>query len=234
MKIHIFYSHYNVEGKGYKYRPHWFDYETCFKNFISTIKDKNVDFHLVMDGKVEDNWIGKYKQHYILHEIEGGSMEKAAMAMYDIVKSMEDKIANDDLIYFIENDYLHVNKWYNEVISLFSTFQGLNYVTLYDHNDKYIHDHLYGDLVSKIFATDTLHWRTVPNTCGSYIVSKNVFFEDYHDHTHVIGDANKWLWLQENKGRFMLSPLPGLSTHCMETLLSPCINWEEINNNSKI
>ena len=233
MKIHIFYSHYNVEGKGYKFRPSWFDYESCFVNFLSTIQGKNVDLHLMMDGNLEDNFISKYKQHFTHHKINGGDMVKAAMHMYSIVKSMENEIGDKDLLYFIENDYLHVDKWYNEIINLFSTFQGLNYATLYDHNDKYIHDHLYGDLVSKIFSTDTLHWRTVPNTCGSYVVSKKVFFEDYNDHTTVIGDANKWAFLNETKGRFILSPIPGLSTHCMETLMSPCINWEEINNKAK-
>ena len=42
------------------------------------------------------------------------------------------------------------------------------------------------------------------------------------------GDHNKWLWLNENRERFVFTPLPGLSTHCMDGLLSPTINWEEI------
>ena len=94
--------------------------------------------------------------------------------------------------------------------------------------------HLYEDLVSKIFTTSTHHWRTVPNTCGSYICTKNIFFEDVEDQIREVGDANKWLWLEQNKGRFILSALPGLSTHCMETLLSPTIDWEKINNEAKL
>ena len=42
------------------------------------------------------------------------------------------------------------------------------------------------------------------------------------------GDHNKFLWLAENKGRFVITPIPGLSTHCMEGLMSPTIKWEEI------
>jgi hypothetical protein len=30
----------------------------------------------------------------------------------------------------------------------------------------------------------------------------------------------------ENKGRILLSPIPGLATHCMTNLLSPSIDWE--------
>jgi hypothetical protein len=231
-KIHIFYSHYNVEGKGLKFRPHWFDYEKCFINLLNTVQDKNVDIHVVMDGKIDNNWISKYKQYYVPHEIVGGNITNVTLGVYNIVKNLEcDK---NDLIYILENDYVHVDNWVDKVLDLFKTFDGLNYVSLYDHNDKYTWMHLYEDLVSKIFVTNTHHWRTVPNTCGSYICTKELFLEDYDVQTTVIGDANKWLHLEQTKGRFMLSALPGLSTHCMETLLSPTIDWENTINKSKL
>ena len=43
-----------------------------------------------------------------------------------------------------------------------------------------------------------------------------------------VGDHNKWVYLQEHKSRFLLSPIPGLSTHCMDGLLSPTIEWNKI------
>ena len=89
---------------------------------------------------------------------------------------------------------------------------------------------LYDNLSSKIIVTETHHWRTTPSTCGSYIVPKKIFLEDYDIHTKIIGDHNKWLYLNEHKERFILSPIPGLSTHCMDGLLSPTINWKQINN----
>lgn len=230
MKIHIFYTHYNVTGTDGKYRPFWFDYEKCFLNLLKTIKNNsNVVLHVIMDGKIQDNWISKYKDKFVYHEVVGGSMIKAGHAMFNLLKELKDTIDDKDLIYILENDYLHTYNWIEEVINLFESFKGLNYITLYDHNDKYIHMHLYEELVSKIFVTSTRHWRTIPNTCGSYICPKHIFFEDINDQIREVGDCNKWLWLEQNKGRFMLSPVPGLSTHCMETLLSPTINWEKIN-----
>ena len=227
MKIHIFYSHYNVTKTDNKTRPQWFDYEKCFVNLLDTIKDKDIKLHLVMDGKVEDNWISKYKDKYITHEIKGGNMRDAGWQMFKIALD-EDSIKDDDLIYFLENDYLHVGDWDEKVINLFETFQGLNYISLYDHNDKYFLP-MYNDLVSKIFVTDTCHWRTVPSTCGSFIISKKLWKEDYNFHISLEGDHNKWLALTESKSRFIITPLPGLSTHCMEGLMSPTINWEKIN-----
>tara|TARA_R110000868_G_scaffold230537_2_gene483712 strand:+ start:322 stop:1017 length:696 start_codon:yes stop_codon:yes gene_type:complete len=231
MKIHIFYSHYNVTKTDYKNRPHWFDYEKCFINLLDTIKNKdNVILNVAMDGKVDDNWIGKYKESYNIYEFKGGNMEVVTKNIYKIIKDYQcDK---NDLIYILENDYLHVNNWTEKVIDLFSTYNNLNYASLYDCIDKYTHP-MYDDLVSKLVITETTHWKTTPSTCGSYVVPKKIILEDYDDQTGVttpIGDHHKWLFLNETKNRFVLSPIPGLSTHCMEGLLSPTIDWKQINN----
>ena len=147
---------------------------------------------------------------------------------YKIAKHAD--IADSDLIYILENDYLHVDDWVDKIICLYQTFKELSYVSLYDHNDKYFLPQ-YDDLVSKIFTTNNHHWRTTPSTCGSYITTKKIFDEDYNDHTGVtvpVGDHHKWIFLSETKNRFVLSPIPGLSTHCMEGLMSPTINWDQI------
>jgi len=136
-------------------------------------------------------------------------------------------IKEEDLIYFLENDYIHVNGWLNKVIELFSTYQGLDYVSLYDHNDKYFHP-MYDNLTSKIFTSPSHHWRTTPSTCGSFIVTKERFNEDFDILSTMRGDHNKWLWLNEHRSRSVITPIPGLSTHCMNNLLSPTIKWEKI------
>jgi hypothetical protein len=48
------------------------------------------------------------------------------------------------------------------------------------------------------------------------------------------GDHHKFIFLNQTKNRFVYTPIPGLSTHCMEGLLSPCIDWEKINKTDKI
>ena len=226
MKIHIFYRHFNISGNDFRGRPNWFDFEKCFVNLLSTIKDKNVDLHVVMDGDASNNFIDKYKEHYTLHSIKAGSDQSSFWQTWNIVKNSN--IPDTDLIYFLENDYLHVDNWVGIVTNLFQTYQGLHYVSLYDHNDKYFLP-MYEDLTSKIFTTSKHHWRTTPSTCGSFIISKNIFEEDFDDHTTIVGDHNKFLHLAQIKNRFVITPIPGLSTHCMEGLLSPTINWQKIN-----
>ena len=231
MNLHIFYSHYNITSTDNKSRPSWFNYEQCFLNLLNTIKDnKNIYLHIIMDGKIDDNWISKYKQYYSYAEYTGGNMDAVTKFFYKYIKEFE--CPETDLIYILENDYLHVPGWDDKVFDMFNTYDNLSYISLYDHNDKYFLP-MYEDLVSKIITTKTSHWRTTPSTCGSYITSKKTLLEDYDDQTGVtipIGDHHKWLYLNEHKGRFILTPIPGLSTHCMQSLLSPTIDWEIINN----
>jgi hypothetical protein len=132
-----------------------------------------------------------------------------------------------DLIYWIENDYLHVNGWVDKVTTLYSSFVGLDYVSLYDHNDKYISS-MYDELVSKVITTADHHWRTTPSTCGTYIVTRDIFDKDYDVQSTYVGDHETFLWLNENRNRAVITPIPGLSTHCMEGLLSPTINWKDL------
>jgi hypothetical protein len=233
MKIHIFYLHYEITGTDGKFRSSWFDYEKCFINLLNTIEGKNIDLHVVMDGKIENNWIKKYQNHYTAHETIERRGHMAARYMMDVIYSLKDSIGDKDLIYILENDYLHVDNWTDKVLNIFQSFEGLNYVSLYDASDKYSAP-MYDDLVSKIFVTNTCHWRTTPSTCGSYVVPKNIFLEDYENHITIEGDHGKWLWLNENKGRFVLTPMPGLSTHCMDFLMSPIIDWKKINENAII
>lgn len=225
MKVHILYRHYNIEGNDFKNRPSWFDYEKCFVNLLSTIKDKNVDLHVVMDGDVSNNFINKYKEYYTLHTIKAGEDWLSWKQTWEIAKTLN--VENKDLLYFLENDYLHVDNWVEVIIDLFSAYQGLHYVSLYDHNDKYFLP-MYENLVSKIFVTKKHHWRTTPSTCGSFVISKEIFEEDYIDNTTIKGDHNKFLELAQTKNRFVLTPIPGLSTHVMSNLLSPTINWSKI------
>lgn len=223
MKIHIFYRHYNISGSDFKSRPNRFDYEKCFINLLNTIKDTNVELHVIFDGNIKNNFINKYKDKFILHEIQAGSDRASFLITYEIAKSLPTD--ENDLYYFLENDYLHIDGWVDKVIELFNTYSNLNYVSLYDHNDKYFLP-MYENLASKVFTTFSHHWRTTPSTCGTYIVNKRIFLEDYNIPFEIDGDHNKFIWLAENKGRFVVTPIPGLNTHCMEGLMSPTINWE--------
>jgi hypothetical protein len=236
MKIHIFYRHYNISGTDGKQRPEWFDYEKCLQNLLHTT-NKNVFINIIYDGKLTDkNFINNYKNKVNkIFEITGGSDFKSFQNTCEIIKN-DSNIKDKDIIYFLENDYLHVENWTDKIIELFQTYE-MSYVSLYDHNDKYFLP-MYDDLVSKIFTTLNHHWRTTPSTCNSFVLPKKIFDEDYDILSTMEGDHNKFIWLTENRNRFVVTPIPGLSTHCMSNLLSPTIEWKklinDISNNTNI
>jgi hypothetical protein len=227
MKIHIFYRHYNTDSlKNSSYRPEGFSYEKSFNNLLETITEyPNIELTVMMDGSKQGTFLEKYNVE--VYEFKGGS---DSVSFFETVKYAKNKnIRDNDLIYFLENDYLHLYGWVDKVMDLFSAFKNLSYVSLYDHNDKYFLP-MYQDLVSQIITTKTHHWRTTPSTCGSFIIPKRILDEDFDILSTVVGDHNKFLGLNANKGRIVITPIPGLSTHCMEGLMSPTINWEKINN----
>ena len=225
MKIHIFYRQYNISGKSLPGRPSWFDYEKCFTNLLKTISNKNVELHVVMDGDSNTNFISKYKNQYTLHQIKAGGDQSSFFQAWHIAKGCN--LEDDDLIYFLENDYMHMPNWVDKTIELFSSYKLPHYVSLYDNKDKYLLAQ-YDDLLSKILITDTHHWRTTASACGSFIVNKELFDLDFDINTTVAGDHNKFMLLNEKRNRMVISPMPGLSTHCVDPLLSPTIDWSTI------
>jgi hypothetical protein len=227
MKINIYYRHAVTNNSG-RYRPSWFSYEKCFKNLLRTIEGyDNINLTLAMDGDINQDFTKNYQDKFTLFSTNYKSSLFSYRALLEHIK--EQSMESDELIYFLENDYLHTDNWVDKIINLFSTYSGLDYISLYDHNDKYFLP-MYDNLVSKIITTKTHHWRTTPSTCGSFIINRKIFEEDYDVQSTHVGDHNTFLWLNENRQRFVFTPIPGLSTHCMEDLMSPTIDWEKINN----
>jgi hypothetical protein len=225
MKIHIYYRH-TSNNIANPFRPQWFSYEKCFENLLKTIEGyDNIHLTLAMDGKNVLDFTHKHKDKYILFQTYNNSSLKSFRDLMEYVKKQP--MESNDLIYWLENDYIHVDGWVDKLTTLFETYLGLDYISLYDHNDKYTIAE-YEDLVSKIIVTENHHWRTTPSTCGSYIITRKTFEEDYDVWSTAVGDHNTFIDLNKLKNKFVFTPIPGLSTHCMEGLMSPAIEWNKI------
>lgn len=225
MNIYIYYRH-TTNTQTSSDRPSWFNHEYCFKNLLKTIADNdNIHLTLALDGDIKSDFTKNYANHFKLFQTNYNSSLQSYRALLEYIKT--EPIESNDLIYFLENDYLHVPNWVSKINELFMTYKGLDYVSLYDHNDKYLLP-MYENLVSKIFTTTTHHWRTTPSTCGSFIITKQLFDKDYDIWSTAVGDHETFLYLNKERNRFIYTPIPGLSTHCMNNLLSPTINWENI------
>jgi hypothetical protein len=219
---------------------------------LNTIENSNskikVSLILVFDGD-EDSFRDDFSSKYFdLHEplvsknltrevklIKAGDAFKAAHLLLDVAFN-EYEYLDEDLIYTLENDYLHVPGWLEAVEDLVRSEVNCHYLSLYDHADKYrytsSYDGRYDGLRSQIYVTPSRHWRTTPSTCFS-LISKTKFLKRDRRIYKFFRDQHVQPFLRFFKRRVLVSPMPALSTHCMSRYLSPQIDWEAINAQSK-
>ena len=223
--IHVIYRHTsNASGFG-KNRPAWFSYEKSLNNILSTIEGLDfVKFHLLYDGV----FTGKDDRIHCHTNFNGGSDWNSYVYAWNYAKSLP--LTDTDLIYFVENDYAFTPEWPYKVQELFNTYEGLDYVTPYDHPDFY-NPNNYPGLMACVFVTKTHHWKTVPSSTGSIIVTKRILNEDFDIHTTTPSDRGRFEFLSASRGRNVLAPIPSLTTHCEVEWLAPIIDWETIYKN---
>ena len=234
MKIEVFLRHcYSSPNQALpnRKRPPWFNKGKILQNLKRTINPELAKINIVYDehfGSISD------VAHLVLEKpadveiINEGNEAGSFLRTLEIVESRG--YDDDTIIYFIEDDYLHRENWCEVLIEAFSL--PTHYVSLYDHLDKYI-DSGYDDLVSKVFHTDSCHWRTVPSTCNTYAGKMGQLKQDMVIHKHFSAASPDGISMDHAKfvelgrhGRRLITPMPGYSTHC-DLLHSPCIDWEK-------
>lgn len=217
----------NITGWGKK-RPSWYKFRLGIESLISTIEgNSNVELHILYDlGKGEKEF--PWEMHPRMDKIvtfKGGSDWNSYVYAWNYAKTLDMK--ENDLIFLAENDYVFAKGWADKVLELFSYYNNIDYVSLYDHPDKYNME-IYPNLSTYLFVTKTHHWRTVPSTTGSIIFGSRILKEDFELHTTNPSDRDRGMILTGTRLRNILSPVPSLSTHCETDYLSPTINWENI------
>ncbi len=86
-----------------------------------------------------------------------------AETFLEVMEYALNNFENDDIIYFVEDDYLHKP---GAMDILREGFKRAEYVSLYDHPDKY-------DGNAKIlFHTKSSHWQFVQSTTMTFAVQK--------------------------------------------------------------
>ena len=226
MKINIYYRHAEGCKDGY-FRPEGFSFERCLKNFLESIDGaKDVNLTLVFDGNIENDFIKNYTMYFdnVINTEYRNSL-KSFLHLLDYIENQD--MDEHDIIYYVENDYLHVKGWLDKVRALFSTYNGIDYVSLYDHNDKYTEPQ-YANLLARLITTHNSHWRNTPSTCGTYMMLRSTWEKDIDIWKAATGDHETFMKLNNERQRSLLTPIPGLNTHCMKTLESPTIDWSTI------
>jgi len=226
--IRIFQRHCKFSSNSAnKQRPEWFDREKIFDTLMESIANTQVKYTAFYDtANGKDHFI--YDKDVDIVETHAGGEAKSFTNLLNYVsnKSFDDQ----DIIYFIEDDYAHINGWV-DILQEGVDQIGADYYTLYDHPDKY-HLPMYETLQSKIITAGSSYWRTTPSTTCTFACKFETLkkYLDIHlqfcsgDYTRD-HDMFQHLW---SIGSNLISCMPGFSAHVEANMLSPYIDWKEI------
>ncbi len=143
------------------------------------------------------------------------------------------KNQSNDLIYFVEDDYIHLKETFNEMIFTYERISSqLNKELILCPAD---YPYLYTKIdPSIIFLGANKHWRRVEETVCTFCTSK-ILINKYWDKFVSMCKFEHYPFEQPlheiYKSEYCLSPIPSLAIHCTNINsifgLSPNINWKE-------
>ena len=158
-----------------------------------------------------------------------------------ILKSYNHAKANaEDLIYFVEDDYIHEQIAIQEMLLTYERISSqikkeiiifpVDYPFLYAQNSP-----------TYILLGNNKHWRKTEQSLATLLVSKEMlinYWNNFYEFATVVTDpAEKPLHkIYENEACF--SPIPSLAMHCTNVNsiygLSPNINWKKLWEENKL
>ena len=216
--------------------------EYTFKTLISLIKSiqyasknlENINFELIVtDTNSPENDIEKIKEilsksnidhNFISVNLENyrnkvnSSYSKAKFSnMANFYNSLLiAKNENADLIYFVEDDYLHTLEAITEMIYSYEKFYSIfsSEVVLLPADYPYLYTK---DENTKIYLGEKNHWRLVSESLVTFMTSKSLIEKNFSDLERM---GIEWVDPWEKplhkiyKTTPCLSPIPSLAVHC--------------------
>lgn len=224
---------YRISDAGYnKVKPNYINNEACLKNFCNIFFDYLYDITILADNCSEDtiNIIKKYVDPINIEKVSVGH----GAGTFNLALDKALKYDDDEIVYFVENDYLHRHGSPQILKEGFDT--GYHYVALYDHPDKYmnganplVED---GGEVTRVLLTDNCHWKLTNSTTMTFAAKAGTLKEDESilrsfTQGSYPRDFDMFLALRD-KQRGLVTPIPGYSTHGETAWLSPLIDWSNV------
>lgn len=225
---------YRISDAGYnKVKPDYVNNEKCLSNATSMFTESI--WSVIADNvSVEtDDMIQKYVTRSAISYVSVGH----GAGTFNLALDEALKYDDSEIVYFIENDYLH--KPEAERILQEGFDLGASFVALYDHPDKYLDPSLGGNPYcvggaedTRVYLTDSCHWKITNSTTMTFAAKVSTLkrvepiLRKHTSGTHP-NDFQMFLELRE-QGELLITPLPGYATHGETAWLSPLTDWSKI------
>lgn len=225
---------YRISDAGYsKVKPAYINNEACLLNALDVFSTEQHDWLIIADNVSEatKHMIEKYVLNvkYVSVGHGAGTFNLAL----DEALGYED----DEIVYFIENDYLH--KPDSDKIIIEGIQLGAPFITLYDHPDKYMDPSIGGNPFchggaedTRVYISDSCHWKLTNATTMTFASTvKSLKRTEPTLRKWTQGsypeDFKMFLDLRD-QNELLISSIPGYSTHGETAWLTPLTDWSKI------
>jgi hypothetical protein len=201
--------------------------EVCFLNSLSVFNGFPI---IIVADNISDKTLNFVKNWAVVCKPTPKLIQTSLGNSGSLIKTLELACEADTMFaYFSEDDYIHRQDAGKLVV------EGLrwsNYVTLYDHPDKYVKDRGYGE-VGRCLKTESWHWRQTISTTETFGANLGLLRQDMdifrkYCSGPVPQDHAQWCELAQKK-RSLTVAIPGaaFNTHrvCEHSGFDWGFNW---------
>ena len=225
---------YRISDAGYnKVKPNYIGNEQCLKNATEVFKD--ADWSIIADNisPETNDMVQRYKSRDCINYVSVGH----GAGTFNMALDEALMYPDDEIIYFIENDYLHKPGSQRILEEGFNL--GASFVSLYDHPDKYLDPSQGGNPYceggaedTRVYLSNNCHWKITNSTTMTFAAKVSTLKKtELILRKHTVGshpnDFKMFLELRQNN-ELLITPLPGYSTHGETAFLTPLTNWSQI------
>lgn len=238
-RLHIIYR--STGGDNPKNRPTYYSKILCLNSLLLAVRPVSgrVRITFVNDGPMPEDRLELIRKEGEVVSLEGIGNSRSYRKALDIALDT----TPETLVYFAEDDYLYTPDAFVGLLSAFDAIPEADYVTLFDHLDRYIRHDDSRRGYSRVYIAGDRHWRTVESTCMTFgarldRLKKDVWIHRLATIPRTPRDRLLWRLTQGEKWfawkfpkRRLISPLPSLATHMDPDGLAPVVDWEEVAKN---
>ena len=196
------------------------------KNIIKTI---NISFEIINLNLEKFNQIKVLSKNNTVIENNMKATMASILTSFNIAKEK-----SDDLVYFVEDDYIHKKESIIEMVSTYEKISSelnrelflcpVDYPFLYKKLDN-----------SNVLIGNKYHWRTVNESLLTFLTSKDLINKYWNELVLMAENEHSPFETPLHKiyeKELCLSPIPSLAMHCTNVNsifgLSPNINWKKL------
>lgn len=129
MTLRLVYRLYG--GQNHKNRPDYFDKGTCLSSFLVAARAANAEAIVLADGPLPAHWRSLAERQARVIDIPGGPV--GLRGSFRSALRLPDRLGwpDDDVVYFCEDDYLHVPEAFVALQSAIEAIPAAGYFALY-------------------------------------------------------------------------------------------------------